>query len=176
MSPIIYIYILFFNCASEKEVSSTKFHEPLNFLITIILGVLGVHYQGLGISPLKEHGAIMLFFIMAAVIYSIAFLGIKLGPQNANYLPIFKFLCVTCAILACELLLSILVDHLRLVMINLCGILVELLRRWYKQIYQYCFQTPIMILNIIVLRTGLDRLVEPRTKNKNKLEKSAIQP
>ena len=60
--------MLFFNCASGKEVrSSTKFHEPLNFLITIILGVLGAHYQGLGISPLKEHGAIMLLFIMIVV-------------------------------------------------------------------------------------------------------------
>ena len=121
---------MFFNCAREKEVrSSTKFHEPLNFLITIILGVLGAHYQGLGISPLKEHGAIMLLFIMVVVIYSIAFLGIKVGPRNAKYLPMFKFLCVTCAILACELLLSILVDHLRLLTINSCGILIELIRR-----------------------------------------------
>ena len=56
-------------------------------------------------------------------------------------------------------------------MINLCGILVELLRRWYKQIYQYYFQTPFMILNTIDLKTRLDRAVEPRTKNENKLEK-----
>ena len=81
----------------------------------------------------------MPFFIMAVVIYVTAFLGIKLGPQNADYLPILKFLCVISAIFACELLASILFDPLRLAMINLCGILVELIRRWYKQIYELLY-------------------------------------
>jgi len=69
------------------------------------------------------------------VIYGIAFLGIKLGPQNAAYLFFFffKMICVTSAILACELLAYILVGPLRLFLINLCGSLVEVLRRWYKQ-------------------------------------------
>ncbi|GMY22417.1 hypothetical protein FCV25MIE_17658, partial [Fagus crenata] len=73
------------------------------------------------------------------VIYGTALLGIKLGPQNEDYLPILKFLCVICAILAFELLASILVDPLCLVMINLCGIVVELIRRWYKQIYELLY-------------------------------------
>ena len=89
-------------------------------------------------SPI-EHDAIMPFFIMAIVIYGTALLGIKLGPQNADYLPTLKFLCVICAILAFELLASILVDPLCLVMINLCGIIVELIRRWYKQIYELLY-------------------------------------
>uniref|UniRef100_A0A2N9FP78 Uncharacterized protein n=1 Tax=Fagus sylvatica TaxID=28930 RepID=A0A2N9FP78_FAGSY len=76
-----------------------------------------------------EYDAMMPFFIMAVVIYGTAFLGIKLGPQNADYIPILRFVCVTSAILAFELLASSLVDPLRLLVINICGILVELLRR-----------------------------------------------
>ena len=128
--------LLFFSCASEKEVrSSTEIHEPLNFLILTLLGVLGASFRGPGNSPLKEHGEIMFFIIMAIVIYCIAFLGMKLGPQNATYLPMFKFICVTCAFLACELFASILIDPLRLFIINLCGIPGELIRcSWYKLI------------------------------------------
>jgi hypothetical protein len=112
----------------------------------ILFGVLGLHFRGLDISLLMEHDT-MPFFIMVVVIYGIAFLGIKLGPQNADYLPILKFLCVICAILACELLASILVDPLRLVMINLCGILVELIRRRYKQIYEPLCYAANLVLN-----------------------------
>ena len=73
-------------------------------------------------------------------IYCTTLLGIKLGPKNADYLPMLKFVCVTCAILACELLASILINPLFLVMINLCGILIELLRRrWYKQVYEFLY-------------------------------------
>ncbi len=131
---------MFFNYASEKEVRSpTKFHEPLNFLITILSSVFALHPRAVGTSPLMEHDAMMPFFIMAVVIYGTAFLGIKLGPQNAGYIPILQFVCVTCAIVASELLASSLVDPLRLLVINICGILVELLRRWYKQILTWIF-------------------------------------
>ena len=131
--------LLFRSCASEQEVrSSTEFHDPLNILILTLLGVLGTSFRGSGISPLKEHGEILFFIIMAIVIYCIAFLGMKLGPQNATYLPMFKFICVSYALLACELFASILVDPLRLFIINLCGILVELIRRsWYKLIPKF---------------------------------------
>ena len=132
------LFFIFFNSASKKEVrSSTEFHDPLNFLIMILLNVLGVSFKGSGISPLREHDKIMLFFIMVIAIYSIVFLGIKLGPQNATYLPMFKFICVICAILSCELLASILVNPLNLLIINISGFLVELIRRsWYKLIYE----------------------------------------
>ena len=132
------LFFIFFNSASKKEVrSSTEFHDPLNFLIMILLNVLGVSFKGSGISPLREHDKITLFFIMAIAIYSIVFLGIKLGPQNATYLPMFKFICVICAILSCELLASILVNPLKLLIINICGFLVELIRlSWYKLIYE----------------------------------------
>ena len=81
----------------------------------IFLGNYGVDFRDLGISLLKEYGAIMLVFIMVVVIYGIAFLGIKLGPQNAAYLFFFKMICVISAILACELLAYIL-GHLRFVL------------------------------------------------------------
>ena len=88
----------------------------------------------------------MLFFIIVVAMYGIALLGMKLGSKNANYLPMFKFVCVICAILACELLASILIDPLRLLIINLCGILVELIRRMYKQIYELlCHPTNVLL-------------------------------
>ena len=102
-----------------------------------MLNVLGVSFKGSGISPLREHDKTTLFFIMVIAIYSIVFLGIKLRPQNATYLPMFKFICVICAILSCELLASILVNPSKLLIINICGFLVELIRRsWYKLIYE----------------------------------------
>ena len=117
---MIYVFFFFFNFinfASEKEVhSSTEFHEPRNFLVMIFLGNYGVDFRDLGISLLKEYGAIMLVFIMVVVIYGIAFLGIKLGPQNAAYLFFFKMICDISAILACELLAYILVGPLRFVL------------------------------------------------------------
>ena len=88
----------------------------------------------------------MAFFIMAVIMYGTAFFRIKLGPQNADYLHKLKFVCVICAILACELLASIVVDPLRLVMINLCGILVELIL-WYKQIYELLCYAANLVLN-----------------------------
>uniref|UniRef100_A0A7N2LB55 Uncharacterized protein n=1 Tax=Quercus lobata TaxID=97700 RepID=A0A7N2LB55_QUELO len=79
----------------------------------VFLGILGVDFRGSGISAIKEYGAIMLVFIIEVVIYGIAFLGFKLGPQNTAYLFFFKIICVIFAILACELLAYILVGPLR---------------------------------------------------------------
>ena len=131
----------------KEACSSTEFHEPLNFLIMILIGILGVNFRGLGKSPLVEHDVIMLFFIMAIVIYGTAFLGMKLGPKNAEYLSKFKFVCVVCAILACELLASILVDPYRVLIINFCGILVELIRRKHKQICEHLYRAANVVLN-----------------------------
>ncbi|KAL0006817.1 hypothetical protein SO802_008319 [Lithocarpus litseifolius] len=113
----------------------------------ILIGILGVNFRGLGISPLKEHDVIMLFFIMAIVIYGTAFLGMKLGPKNAEYLSKFKFVCVVCAILACELLASILFDPYKVLIINFCGILVELIRRKHKQICEHLYHAANVVLN-----------------------------
>lgn len=48
----------------------------------------------------------------------------------------FEFVCDICAILACELVASILINPLRLLIINLCGILMELTHHMYKQVYE----------------------------------------
>ena len=62
--------------------------------------------------------------------YASLYHGSKLGPQNAAYLFLFKIICVISGILACELLANILVGPLRLLslfLVNLCGILVEVM-------------------------------------------------
>ena len=84
---------------------------------------------------------------MVVVIYGTTFFGLKLGPQNATFLPMLKIVCVICAILACELLASILVGPLKLFMIYLCGILVEVLCRCYKQIYAFLCHQTFLVLN-----------------------------
>ena len=120
---------------SDYEVSSsTPLHAVFGFLIMLLLAVVGIHFQGLNMSPLSTHYATMVLFIIAVVIYSIAFAGIKLGPHNTSYLPIFNFICLTSGTLACELLVSILIAPFWLLIVNLCAILLEVLRRWYKQI------------------------------------------
>lgn len=124
-----------FSCASEDEASSsTPFHAVFGFLIMLLLTLVGVHFQGLNMSPLTTHYAAMVLFIIAVFIYSIAFAGIKVGPHNTSYLPIFNFICLTSGIIACELLVYILIPTFWLLIINLCATLVEVLRRWYKQI------------------------------------------
>ena len=134
--------LFIFNCGSEEEVNfSTPFHAAFGFLITLLLALVGVHFQGLGVSPLKTHFATILLFLMAVVIYSIAFVGIKVGAHNTSYryLPLFNFICLISGTLACELLVSILITPLWLLIINLCAILVEVLRRCYQPIFdRFC--------------------------------------
>lgn len=122
---------------SEDEVSSsTPLHAVFSFLIMLLLALVGIHCQGLNSSPLSTHYATMVLFIIAVVIYSIAFAGIKLGPHNTSYLPTFNFICLTSGTLACELLVSILIAPFWLLIVNLCVILLEVLRRWSKQILE----------------------------------------
>ena len=130
-----------FCCASEDESSSsTPFHAVFGFLIMLLLTLVGVHFQGLNMSPLTTHYATMVLFIIAVFIYSIAFAGIKIGPHNTSYLPIFNFICLTSGIIACELLVYILIPAFWLLIINLCATLVEVLRRWYKQTSSHLLQ------------------------------------
>lgn len=74
---------------------------------------------------------------MVVAMLCTALVGMALGPENADYLPMFKIFCVVCAVLACELLMSISIDPLWQVMITLCLILLELTCRKYKQIYEH---------------------------------------
>ena len=94
----------------------------------VIFGILGLSVP---------RGAIKHSFIMVVAMLCTALLGMELGPENADYLPMFKNFCVICAVLAWELLMSVSVDLLWQVMITLCLILLELTRRKYKQIYEH---------------------------------------
>ncbi|KAK4568544.1 hypothetical protein RGQ29_004094 [Quercus rubra] len=83
------------------------FHSLLGELALFPIALTGLHFQVLGVSPLHTHFAIILLFFMAAIVRHIAYLGIKLQPQDAGYLPILRFICLVSGIIAIELLFAI---------------------------------------------------------------------
>ena len=58
---------------SEELKSFAGLHSLLSFSIifTSLASLVGLHFQVLGISPLKRHFTIILLFLMATVVYSI---------------------------------------------------------------------------------------------------------
>ncbi|KAF3965776.1 hypothetical protein CMV_010071 [Castanea mollissima] len=84
------------------------FHALLAFLVAFLTAFIGLHFQVLDISPLESHFATILILIMTTIVYSIAHVEIKL-PQNAEYLPILKLICLVSGIVALELLVSIII-------------------------------------------------------------------
>ncbi len=79
----------YFVCTSEEELKHfTAFHKPIVFFITLLASLVGLHFQVLGISPLKKHFTIILLFIMDIIVYTIAYMRINLQPHNKEYLPI----------------------------------------------------------------------------------------
>ncbi|KAK7839114.1 hypothetical protein CFP56_018700 [Quercus suber] len=101
------------------------FHVLLAFLVAFLTAFIGLHFQVLGISPLDTHFATILILIMTTIVYSIAHVEIKL-PQNAEYLPIFKLICLVSGIVALELLVAIIICPFWLLMVNICPILIVL--------------------------------------------------
>ncbi|KAF3957851.1 hypothetical protein CMV_017173 [Castanea mollissima] len=87
------------------------FHKLIANLISILAASIGFHFQGLGVSPLETHFATFLVLIMTAIVYSIAYMGIKLQPQGADYLLLFRLICLVSGIIAIELLISELFEH-----------------------------------------------------------------
>ncbi|KAK4568533.1 hypothetical protein RGQ29_004083 [Quercus rubra] len=83
------------------------FHSLLGELALFPIALTGLHFQVLGVSPLHTHFAIILLFFMAAIVRHIAYLGIKLQPQDAGYLPILRFICLVSGIITIELLFAI---------------------------------------------------------------------
>ncbi|KAK9996047.1 hypothetical protein SO802_020733 [Lithocarpus litseifolius] len=61
---------------------------------------------------------------MATIVHRIAYMEIKLQPQDAGYLPILRFICLIFGIIAIELLFAIIFSPLWLFMVNLCPILI----------------------------------------------------
>ena len=125
-------------CASNEALSFIEaFHVLLNDLALFPIALIGLHFQVLGVSPLHTHFAIVLLFFMAAIIHRIAYMEIKLQPQDAGYLPILRFICLVSGIIAIELLFAIIISPFWLFMVNFCPILIlGVLRHLYQQVYQ----------------------------------------
>ena len=110
-------------------------HALLAFLISFLAALIGLHFQVLGVSPLETHFALILLFIIATIIYSIAYAEIKLQPPDVD-LPIFRFICLVSGVIAIELLVAIIISPFWLFMVNLCPILIiGVLRHLYQQSY-----------------------------------------
>jgi len=105
--------------------------------------------QVLSISPLETHFATVLLFIMAAILYSIAYMEIKLQPQGAEYLLLFRFICLVSGIIAVELPISIIISPFWLFMVNFLPILIVGVLCSYKQIYQFLYYTANLIFNAV---------------------------
>ncbi|KAL4633953.1 hypothetical protein ACB092_04G161100 [Castanea dentata] len=128
-------------CRKEREKSDEAvnffeaFHVLLAFLGSLLAALIGLHFQVLGVSPLDTHFALILLFIMATIVYSIAYVEIKLQPPDAG-LPIFRFICLVSGIIAIELLVAIIVSPFWLFMVNLCPVLIiGVLHHSYQQSY-----------------------------------------
>ena len=109
-----------------------------------------MHFQVLGASPLHTHFAIVLLFFMATIVHRIAYMEIKLQPQDAGYLPILRFICLVSGIIAIDLLFAIIISPFWLLMVNLCPILIlGVLCHLYQQIYQCVYYTSNLVLNAV---------------------------
>ena len=126
-------------CANNEALSFIEaFHALLGDLALFPTALIGLHFQVLGISPLHTHFAIILLFFIATIVHCIAYMEIKLRPQDAVYLPILSFICLVSRIIVIELLFAIIISPFWLFMVNLCPILIlEVLRHLYQQIYQH---------------------------------------
>ena len=82
-------------CASDEAlVFFEAFHGLLLFLTSFPTALIGLHFPVMGISPLDTHFAIILFFIVATIVHDIAYMGIKLLPQDTENLPRLRFICL----------------------------------------------------------------------------------
>ena len=111
-------------CASDEAFGFFEaFHALLSFLVSLLDGLNGLHFQVSGVSPLDTHFALILLFIMTIIVYSIAYAEIKLQPLDVG-LPILRFICLVSGIIAIELLVAMIVSPFWLFMVNLCPILI----------------------------------------------------
>ena len=138
-------------CARSEAFSFIEaFHALLGDLALFPTALIGIHFQVLGVSPLHTHFAIILLFFMATIIHRIAYMEIKLQPQDAGYLPILRFICLVSGIIAIELLFAIIISPFWLFMVNLCPILIlGVLCPLYQQIYQCVCYTANLVRNAV---------------------------
>ncbi|KAL4602072.1 hypothetical protein ACB092_10G025800 [Castanea dentata] len=112
--------------------------------------MIGVHYKFLDVSPLETHLGIILHLIVATLVYIIAYLVIKVHPQNATYRFIFGLICLVSGIFSAELLLALIISPLWLFIVNLCPILIiGVLHHWYRGIYEGIYNTAGMVLKAV---------------------------
>lgn len=122
----------------QELVSSTAIHTVVGFLIVLLLTLLQVKYQNSG-NPFQMHGATMLFFIIAVVVYAIiALVGIHQWTPNTSYIQILRRVCFIFGAFACGLLLLLLVPPLGWLILILCVCMfVQLLCDSHEQILEY---------------------------------------
>ena len=124
-------------CASNEALSFIEaFHMLLGDLALFPTALIGLHFQVLGVSPLHTHFAIILLFFMATIVHSIAYMEIKLQPQDAGYLPILRFIFLVSGVIAIELLFAIIISPFWLFMVNLCPILILGVHRLLRRVAQ----------------------------------------
>ena len=103
----------------------------------IPIALIGLHFQALDVLPLDTHFAIILPFVMATIVHGIAYVDIKLLPQNAEYLPILRFICLVSGIITIELLVAIILSPFWIFLVNLCPIMIlGVPHHSYQQVYQ----------------------------------------
>ena len=138
-------------CASDRALVFFKaFHALLVFFNAILGVIIGVHFHFLGVSPLETHPGIILHLIAATLVYIIAYLVIKVHPQNGAYRFIFGIICLVSGIFSAELLLALIISPLKLFIVNLCPILIiGVLHHWYQGIYEGIYGTAGMVLRAV---------------------------
>ena len=142
-----------FVCASEEELNSiTTFHQSFVFLITLLASLVGFHFQFSDTSPLETHFTIILLLILAAVVYSIAYMNL-FQTHNTENQTILRLTFLVSGAVICELLIALLVPPFWWVTINLSISLIrEILRRWNQPIYKYLCHATNLVLKAGVIQ------------------------
>ena len=137
-------------CASDEALSFIEaFHSLLGELALFPTALIGLHFQILGVSPLHTHFPIILLFFMATIVHNIAYMGIKLQPKDAGYLPILRFIYLVSGIIAIELLFAIIISPFWLFMVNLCPILILGVHHLYQLMYKCVYSAANFVLDAV---------------------------
>ena len=125
------------------------FHTVLVFLFLVLGGLITLRFQPFHISPLETHFATFLVFIVATIVYGIAYVLITLQPPNSQCRAIFSFICLVFGIIAIELLVSTIIPPRWLFIVNLWLILIVGVLCLCKQIYRLLCYTAILVFNAV---------------------------
>ena len=139
--------------ASEEELNSiTTFHQSFVFLITLLASLVGLHFQVSGTSPLETHFTIILLLILAAVVYSIAYMNL-FQTHNTENQTILRLTFLVSGAVICELLIALLVPPFWWVTMNLSiSLIKEILHRWHQPIYKYLCHATNLVLKAGVIQ------------------------